>query len=107
MKRHPFFLLEVLIAVILVSGFAYMTIQGAFQVIYKQKKLLTEIEDSIQVDRMRMRLIEKYWSQVETIKESFTEEGYQISCQEGKKEKQYLLELKKGKGKPFCYFVSK
>jgi type II secretory pathway pseudopilin PulG len=105
-KRHPFFLLEVLIAVILVGGFAYLLIHRTFGVISKEKKLLKELANSREEDIKRMDLIAKYWSQVASIAEKgpIKDGGYTISSKEGKKDKYYLLEIKKRK--TFSYYVA-
>jgi hypothetical protein len=111
MKRRSFFLLEVLIAAILVGGFAYLSIHGAFRVIYKQRKLLNEIENSIEADRKRMKVLEKYWSKVETLLDpkGIKEEGFKVTCtrvDHVNKEKYYLLKLNDGK-ETYCYCVAK
>ena len=95
-----------MIAAALVGIFAFLSIEGAFKVIYQQKKHLTEIENSIESDRKQMIVLEKYWSKVETLldPEGIEENDFKITCKE--KEKYYLLTLAKGKEK-YCYFVTK
>lgn len=88
-----------------------MTIHGAFRVIYKQKKMLAEIETAMKRDLDIMDAIKDNWNDIESLIKStkHTRSGFFISSQEGKKDKQYLLEFReKEKEKPFfCYLVSK
>ena len=106
-KRHPFFLLEVLIAVILVGGFAYLSIHGAFRVIYQQRKLLKAIEDSIDADRNRMKVIADYWNKVESLLNKEVSGNFKVSRKEAKNGKYYLLEIEDIKSKEaYNYLVT-
>ncbi len=116
MKRRPFFLLEVLIAAALVGVFAFLSIHGAFRLARQQKKLLKEIEGSIDADRRRMKVIADCWSKVETYvndNDDYTavEGGFCVKSTPDKTEKHYLLKVKEGKPKQrrksYCYLVTK
>lgn len=107
MTRRPFFMLEVLIATILVGVFAYISIHGSFKVIHKQRKMLQELSTARENDVKRMELVEKYWNKAESlVGESVVEGSYTVSCLEAKKDKYYLLKIK-GNKESFSYFVAK
>ena len=108
MKRHPFLLLEVLIAIILVGGFAYITIHGAFGMISKQRKLIQGLEIARNEDLIRMDIIKNHWNQLEALlgKKKYIENGYKVTCEEGKTDQFYLLKLEKEE-KAYHYFVTK
>jgi hypothetical protein len=108
MKRRSFFLLEVLIATILIGGFAYISFNSAFRIFHKQKKMLTEIKDSMDRDLQIMDTIQESWNIVETVIKASkkTKHGFYISCKEGQNKKQFLLELRREEGAtPFFYYV--
>ncbi len=107
MTRRPFFMLEVLIATILVGVFAYFSIHGSFKVIHKQRKMLQELSTARENDVKRMELVEKYWNEVESLlKKTVVDGNYKVSCLEAKKDKYYLLKIE-GNKESFSYFVSK
>lgn len=103
--RRSFFLLEVLIAVMLIGMFAYMSIHGAFKVLKKQTQLLKELENSRRSDLTKMDLIEKHWNNIDALEAEIHENGFKIKS---KKSTQgyYLLELSNAQEK-FSYLVKK
>ena len=103
--RRSFFLLEVLIAVLLIGMFAYMSINGAFRVLKKQSQLLKELENSRRSDLTKMDLIEKHWNRVDALEEEIQENGFKIKCKKGASGF-YLLELSNSQEK-FSYLVKK
>ena len=105
MKRRSFFLLEVLIAVLLIGSFAYLSMRGFFTVIGKQRKLVKELKDSMTSDLKRTDLVVKYWNAV-TKNNKDKEDGYTVELVEGEKDKYYLLKLKKSE-EEYCYFIDK
>jgi hypothetical protein len=108
MRRRSFFLLEVLIAVMLIGGFAYLSIHGAFKLIGKQKQMLNLLQGSMEADVKRMKLIELCWNKVETLAKKETIEGFEVKSKVAKEGKSYLLKVKdKKSGETFSYFVTK
>lgn len=109
MKRRPFFLLEVLIATVLVGVFAYFSIHGSFNVIYRQKKMLQELSTARINDAKRIDLVAMYWNEAKSlVKKPVVHDNYKVSCLEAKKDKYYLLTIKDKKAEEsFSYFVSK
>ncbi len=103
--RRPFFLLEVLIAVMLIGMFAYMSIHGAFRVLKKQSQLLTELENSRRSDLAKMDLIEKYWNNIDALEEEIQDNGFKIKSKKAT-QGYYLLELSNTQEK-FAYLVKK
>lgn len=68
--RRPFFLLEVMIAVLLVAGFASLSIYSLSRSIYQQKKAMDEIEYARLMDLQRINVVAEHWNQVkELVKE--------------------------------------
>ncbi len=109
MRRRSFFLLEVLIAVILIGGFAYLSIHGAFQMIHKQRKLLREISESMEADNSRMDAIAHFWKDVDKIEENGeTYNNFKVKKKVAEEGKFYLLEIEdKSRKETFSYFVTK
>ncbi|MBP7074505.1 MAG: hypothetical protein KBA81_03880 [Rhabdochlamydiaceae bacterium] len=103
MKRRPFFLLEVLIAVILVGGFAYLSIYGAFRVIRTQRSHLKKIQETLEFDRRYMNAITENWKDPKNPKDVH---GFSVKCEEGQDGKAYLLTLKESE-KSYQYLVVK
>lgn len=91
MKRRPFFLLEVLIAVILVGGFAYLSIFGAFRVIRTQREHLKQIEKTLEFDRRYMNAITENWKDPESPKNAH---GFSVTAKKGEDGKTYLMTFK-------------
>jgi hypothetical protein len=108
MKRRSFFLLEVLIAVMLIGGFAYLSIHGAFKLIGKQKQMLTLLQGSMEADVKRMKVIEECWNKVETFAKKETIDGFEIKSKVAKEGKSYLLIIEdKTRKETYSYFVTK
>jgi hypothetical protein len=108
MKRRPFFLLEVLIATILVGLFAHLLIHGAFKVVIQEREMLQKLVQARNDDKIRMDLVVRYWKDIEPIpkEKPRKENGYAIWCLEAKKDELYLLNLK-GSGKTYKFYVEK
>lgn len=97
--------MEVLIAVMLIGMFAYMSIHGAFSVLKKQSQLLSELENSRRSDLLKMDLIEKYWNSIDALSEEVHENGFKIKSKKAT-QGYYLLELSNSQEK-FSYLVKK
>ncbi len=108
MKKHPFFLLEVLIAVILVGSFAYFSIHSVFKSLAKEGKMLKEFTASLEADKERMQIIVDYWKKVKTSQKPVDlKEGYKIKIQDAKDGKHYLLKIQlPGEKEAFCCLVT-
>jgi Tfp pilus assembly protein PilE len=101
--RRSFFLLEVLVAVALVGGFAYYSIHGSYRIIRQQKKLLDGIDAARQMDVKRMDIIASFYQTMTPI--TATKDGFKITTKTAQ-DKYYLLELEEIKTKnKFAYFV--
>ena len=103
MKRHPFFLLEVLIGTVLVGVFAYLSIFGAFRVIRTQREYLKQIEETLEFDRRYMKAITENWKDPQHPKNVH---GFSVTCKEGQDEKVFLLTFEYAK-KTYQYLVVK
>lgn len=102
MKRRSFFLLEVLIAILLVGGFASVSIFGAFRVVRQQQKLLEAIEKTLKFDRLYMKVIAECYKEDNLQKEELQIDGVKVKIIHGKDDEHYLLEVNK-----HHYFVTK
>lgn len=104
--RRSFFLLEVLIAVILVGGFAHLSIHGAFQVIHKQRKLLKAMEESRQSDLTRMKLVGEFWNKMDALPPS--KDGFTLKCNVAQEGKYHLLIMTDQKtNKKYSFLITK
>ena len=103
MKRRSFFLMEVFIAILLVGGFTYLSIYGAFRAINKQRMLLKEIEMSLEFDRSYMNAIAECYKEENLQKEEHSVGGVKVKITQGKDDKHYLLEV----DKKYHYFITK
>ncbi len=103
MKRRSFFLLEVLIAIILVGGFAYLSIHGAFRVLGNERKFLKKIQKTLDFDRAYMKAIEECYKEENLQKEELKVGGVKVTITQGKDDEHYLLKV----NKKHSYFLTK
>ncbi len=121
-RKSPFFLLEVMIAVILVGIFSYFSLQSAFKTLNIHRKFLRELEYSRLTDLKRMEVIEAYWNKARELFEAgqpvIVEKGpleykvgrskavlasqqkYVVQCNGCRQEKFYLLDIKEKRAQP-------
>lgn len=104
MKRRSFFLLEVLIAIVLVGGFACLSIYGAFKVLDKERKLLKEIEKTLNFDRAYMKAIAECSKEEHLQKKEHVVGGVKVQITQGKDDEHYLLSVN---NKKYRYLVTK
>ena len=92
-------------AVMLIGGFAYYSIQGSYRVIRQQKKLLDELEAVRKMDVKRMDIITAFYKNMVPISE--TKDGLKITTKVAQ-DKYFLLEMEEVKEKKkFSYLVTK
>ena len=108
MRRRPFFLLEVVVATILIGAFAFLSIRGSFKAIGKEYKQLETLKVAMQADLDRMEVIQECWNKVESIsKQSIMVKSYQVKCEIGRDGTSYLLTVKFPKGEKYHYLVKR
>jgi Tfp pilus assembly protein PilE len=124
MRRHPFLLLEVMIAVMLIGVFSYVSLQGLYRSFSVQRKMVRALEYNRKVDLERMAIVEKYWAQAYELalqKESISVKTksnttFKVTCRSHSEGKFNLLTVEeirpeeyrfsKDKNPTYSYFVS-
>ena len=96
MKRHPFILLEVLIATLLLGSSGWLSIHAAFRLVYQQQKVLQRLEESLRFDQELMDLFAAYWKKAYllTEKSEKVQNRFVLSASKIEGEKIYLLKIK-------------
>lgn len=98
MRRRPFLLLEVIIAIVLVGLFASVSLGALLRAVQRQSGMVQSLQKMRQIDLERMHLIEEYWNRLEELKErpikvtGASKAVFEVSCQGN--EKAYLLVIR-------------
>jgi hypothetical protein len=111
MKRRPFFLLEALIATLLIGIFSYLSIHGSFRLMHKQKQMIKAIEDTIDADLKRMQVIERCWNTIDTFVGSHFQKidnRFWVKSKQAEIKKYYLLEVEdRQRQETYSYLVTR
>lgn len=98
-RKRPFLLLEVLIAVILIGAFSFVSLHGFYRTFYGQRNILSALEYARQVDLERMDLIAANYLNLKTLAESPviietpSKTRFTISCKSYPGSKYHLLTI--------------
>lgn len=111
MKRRPFFLIEVLIATLLIGVFSVLSIHGAFRTIHEQTKQLAALEEMIESDCARMDLVVRCWKSPEPYlgkKKIKVDNRFEVRCKKIESQGCYRLEISDTKShKNYTYFIER
>ena len=84
MSKRPFFLLEILIAMVLIGFFSVYFLGAAYRHFSHEEKALLELEFQRAQDLERMKILSSHWKSGEALLKESKEVPYTLTVQLGK-----------------------